>query len=131
MVFDHVFVVDYDQSSDISEYSTKYCLQSQLGIKIQGWQISVGRAVPCLQLGHANSGNFQRQTKPPFSISHHCSESGATEEEGPWSGVALNPLHLLRKFLWHDRPVRVEGADILLGEDSFPRQGSQLIHWNL
>ena len=51
----------------------------------------------------------------PFSV------EGATVEDGPWGGVALNPLHLMRQFMWHDRPVRTEGGMVIIGDDSFPR----------
>ena len=54
------------------------------------------------------------------------SVDGATVEDGPWSGVALNPLHLMRKFMWHDRPVRTEGGMVHIGDDSFPRDGLKL-----
>ena len=58
------------------------------------------------------------------------SDDGATVEDGPWSGVALNPLHLMRKFMWNDRPVKIEGGKIHIGDDSFPRDGATLELWD-
>ena len=60
-------------------------------------------------------------TQSIVCLNHPFSVDGATVEDGPWSGVALNPLHLMRQFMWHDRPVRTEGGKVYIGDDSFPR----------